>query len=568
MSDRCSEAAIASSRLTRRAALALALSGAAAACAPFRRDRALFAHGVASGDPGPTSALIWTRVTPREDAAPGPLIVRWSIARDAKMRRIVRTGEALADPARDYCVKVEVDRLKPDRRYWYRFRIGGERSAIGATRTLGEGDLDRLTLAFVRGGSGPGFAALAADEEIDAIIHLGDYLRVEGVRDLAGYRAFYAAARRDTALKAAHGRAPWICSWNEGEFARGASAEGAPGFSSGQWKLQKAAALKAAYEWLPLRDPAPGQPLEAALRAFQFGDLARIVAPETRVFARSASLSYGADMPLVSTLWDMTDPDNPVPALPGAPLPANIQTLPTPFRGGAFGLTPVLDWAEASAMDPARPPEGVVFLPDLDAFRRLRLEAPGRAILGLAQETELVEHLLGPEAGRVRWRILASAARLSAFPAPDGGLEGSSAPAGLPLDPAQWDGYPAERAQLLSAFAAAGGGILAIAGAPGPAFAAALPGPGEAGDVGVELGLPALDGAAPAWSGTPDLAQRLAGRGGALAWSADAPAGYLRLTLRNGEALAEHMAVEGARGPRLRIRPGGAKRPMRIEPLR
>ncbi len=60
-------------------------------------DRPVFAHGVASGDPEPTSVVIWTRVSPTAAATPGsgkgPRVdVRWEVATDRAFRHVVRSG--------------------------------------------------------------------------------------------------------------------------------------------------------------------------------------------------------------------------------------------------------------------------------------------------------------------------------------------------------------------------------------------------------------------------------------------------------------------------------------------
>ena len=52
------------------------------------------------------------------------------------MKKVVRRGTATASPELAHSVHVEVDGLKPDRWYWYRFRSGDAETAIAQTRTL------------------------------------------------------------------------------------------------------------------------------------------------------------------------------------------------------------------------------------------------------------------------------------------------------------------------------------------------------------------------------------------------------------------------------------------------
>src|SRR5512139_1788977 len=102
-----------------------------------------FVHGVASGDPGPDRVVIWTRL----DAAADGEKVEWIVALDARLRRVVRRGDVGALAAHDFCCKVDVDGLAPGTTYFYAFRARGERSATGRTRTLPQGEVERLRFA-------------------------------------------------------------------------------------------------------------------------------------------------------------------------------------------------------------------------------------------------------------------------------------------------------------------------------------------------------------------------------------------------------------------------------------
>ena len=80
----------------------------------------LFALGVASGDPTPDSVVLWTRLAPEPLAGggmpPTPVLVRWRIAHDVKLRKVVRQGLTIAWPAMAHAVHVDVRRLEPGRR--------------------------------------------------------------------------------------------------------------------------------------------------------------------------------------------------------------------------------------------------------------------------------------------------------------------------------------------------------------------------------------------------------------------------------------------------------------------
>ena len=94
----------------------------------------IFRHGVASGDPQADRVILWTRVTPADGAAPRPVDVRWTIANDEALTRVVARGSAQALPARDFTVKVNALGLQPGRHYFYAFEAGGERSRVGRDR--------------------------------------------------------------------------------------------------------------------------------------------------------------------------------------------------------------------------------------------------------------------------------------------------------------------------------------------------------------------------------------------------------------------------------------------------
>jgi hypothetical protein len=69
-----------------------------------------FTHNVASGEPGPTSMLLWTRFRPREG---GPARVSVEVSETADFARVISGGQMVTGPWRDYTVKITVDGLKP-----------------------------------------------------------------------------------------------------------------------------------------------------------------------------------------------------------------------------------------------------------------------------------------------------------------------------------------------------------------------------------------------------------------------------------------------------------------------
>jgi phosphodiesterase/alkaline phosphatase D-like protein len=123
------------------AAIALAaMPGLATAGPRPRLGRDPFTLGVAAGDPDPQGAVLWTRLAPdplNGGGMPSRAVpVRWFVAEDPGMRRLVQRGVAAAVPELAHSVHVEVNGLRPGRDYYYRFACDGdEESAVGHFRT-------------------------------------------------------------------------------------------------------------------------------------------------------------------------------------------------------------------------------------------------------------------------------------------------------------------------------------------------------------------------------------------------------------------------------------------------
>lgn len=93
-----------------------------------------FYHGVASGDALHDRVIIWTRVTPTATDQQ-PALVTWKVALDTNMTQVVQTGSLLTTIERDYTVKIDVQDLQPDTWYYYEFYAEGKASIQGRTRT-------------------------------------------------------------------------------------------------------------------------------------------------------------------------------------------------------------------------------------------------------------------------------------------------------------------------------------------------------------------------------------------------------------------------------------------------
>lgn len=147
-----------------------------------------FLHGVASGDPLPTAVVLWTRVTPSPEAVPGSgkgvrVRVEWEVATSDSFETVVRRGQVMTGTERDHTVKVDATRLSPGTRYAYRFRCDGAASPVGWTKTAPEDTStpERLRLGVVscsnwEAGYFSAYRHLAQRTDLDAVLHMGDYI--------------------------------------------------------------------------------------------------------------------------------------------------------------------------------------------------------------------------------------------------------------------------------------------------------------------------------------------------------------------------------------------------------
>jgi alkaline phosphatase D len=291
-----------------------------------------FLHGVASGDPLPTSVVLWTRVTPTPDSLPGsgagPVVtVRWQVATDPAFKKIVRKGAFTTGPERDHTVKVDVGGLAAGTSYWYRFLLDGVASAAGRTKTAPAPTalVQRLRFAVVscanwQAGYFSPYRHLAARGDIDAVLHLGDYLYEYGVGGygygmnnetirphepahemitLADYRQRHAQYKTDPDLQALHAAVPWIVTWDDHETTNDRWSGGAENHQpdEGSWADRTAAALRAYDEWMPLRISGTAALSDGGriFRRFRFGRLAELSMLDLRSYrSQQVGTDYGA----------------------------------------------------------------------------------------------------------------------------------------------------------------------------------------------------------------------------------------------------------------------------------
>ncbi|MFI6724519.1 alkaline phosphatase D family protein [Streptomyces sp. R-74717] len=285
-------------------------------------DGPAFLHGVASGDPLPDGILLWTRVTPSPDAVPGSgrgadTAVRWEVAGDKEFARVVARGTTVAKAASDHTVKADVRGLSPATTYWFRFSAGdgtGTFSPAGRTRTAPAAGAATpgvrfgvVSCANWESGFFSPYRHLAARADLDAVLHLGDYIYEYAsgsypdakyvvrphepkheILTLADYRTRHGNYKADTDLQTLHATHPMIAIWDDHEFANDAWSGGAenhtPG-TEGSWADRAAGAKQAYFEWMPVRASTEG----TVYRRLRFGNLADLHLLDLRTFRSQQS---------------------------------------------------------------------------------------------------------------------------------------------------------------------------------------------------------------------------------------------------------------------------------------
>jgi alkaline phosphatase D len=287
---------------------------------PVRFPSDPFTLGVASGDPTASGVVLWTRLAPEPLRADGGLAgagnvpVRWEVAEDPAMRRVVRRGTAVAPADLAHSVHVEVEGLRPGREHWYRFRAGDAVTAPARTCTApGRHDrVDDVRFAFLtcqkwEDGFYTAYRHLA-EEDLDLVLHLGDYTYEYGIDPATGgvrgvtlpaeyadetwtldqYRLRHSLYKTDADLQAAHARFPFAVTWDDHEvdndYTDDVPEDGTP---PEEFVVRRAAAYQAFYEHLPLRPPARPRGRRGGTRLYRnlpWGRLAQFLVLDTRQF--------------------------------------------------------------------------------------------------------------------------------------------------------------------------------------------------------------------------------------------------------------------------------------------
>ena len=306
--------------MKRRQALKISSIGAIGLTASIgsscSKNTYVFNHGVASGDPLSDRVILWTRVTPQQA---GPVRVILEVSKDKSFSLIVFSQKLQTSSLSDYTIKYDFLAKKycdSDKGFFYRFRAGNAISEIGKSKTFSENTISAKIGIFSCSNFPAGYfnayQAAAEKDGLDLWLHLGDYLYeypmggyatdkakklgrvpepLHEMISLSDYRLRHAQYKQDQGSKALHKHAPLISVWDDHEFSNDAWKRGAENHSEdgseGDFYARRSAAIKAYYEWMPIREQHNKRRI---FREFKIGKLIHLIMLDTRQFGRDKQI--------------------------------------------------------------------------------------------------------------------------------------------------------------------------------------------------------------------------------------------------------------------------------------
>ncbi|HHH11489.1 MAG TPA: alkaline phosphatase [Sorangium sp.] len=407
----------------------------------------MFPQGVASGDPKPSSVVLWTRV---EAAGAAAVTVDFEVASDDSFNTIVVSGQSDATADSDHTIRLLVTGLNPYTHYYYRFTATDAQGltvqgVIGRTKTAPSEEQDvavRFAYASCQDFNGRyyhAWEALAAEPDIDFVLFLGDYVyETEGnptfqdptaerhitVPDgltlgsgkntfnaavtLADYRSLYKQYRSDKHLQRVHQMFPFVLIWDDHEFANDCWQDHSTDFdeAKGDEKSpdRRRAATQAWFEYQPADvdyNPDAGFPNDIRVyRSLRFGKHVHIVLTDQRYYRDDHLIPEGPADPDVAKLFENSS-----------------------LGSRSFVLKSGFDLKEAAAKP---------------------------TMLGAQQKQWLIDEINGSNA---TWKVWGSETQLSQMAADLSSFK--NLPASYQdlfyITTDQWDGYRSERADILNA---------------------------------------------------------------------------------------------------------------------
>ena len=356
-----------------------------------------FDHGVASGFPAPRAITLWTRVSELDRTSRLTL----EVARDKGFKRVVERRRVLAEKPRDFTVHTRVRGLQPGREYFYRFETKRSESIVGRFRTAPPPDSRRpLRIAFCscqswQAGYYTAHAALAAEPDVDLVVFLGDY-----IYEYPFYAGEGPADRVDETGPNGDGEVQRIAEYR----AKYRLYQSDPNLIA----MQAAHPFVAIWDDHEVEDNFAGANPDATQAD---PALTNQDTPRTVSFAKRRKAGYKAFFEAMPRIRRSDEPDR----------------IYERARLGALADLLLLDTRGYRDLQPCG---GALFTPCPEA------DDPGRTVLGGAQKEWLKSRLVS---SRATWKLLGNQIMLM-------GLE--SGP-GVPINVDQWDGYGAERREIL-----------------------------------------------------------------------------------------------------------------------
>ncbi len=398
------------------------------------------------------------------DSGSGSVRVTCEVALDEAFTQVIAKANATTDENSDWTVRIKPVELEPFTQYFYRFKAGSSISEVGRTKTAPTPDQDvpvRFAFASCQDFIGRYYHAWRAlveqEAPVDFVLFLGDYIyETNGDPDfqlqdpergieipdgipleegtdakaavsLEDYRGLYRQYRSDEHLRRAHASYPFICIWDDHEFANDGWQDHATDFNEqkGDEKStdRRQNANQAWFEYQPADvswDEAAAFPNDLKIyRSLRYGKHLDLVLTDQRSYRSDHAIPEGAD---------------PAATPPGAPEHLTYFYAGKLSPGSEIGSRNFVK--KIGTLD-----ENTVGFDPIEAFVK-------PTMLGAEQKAWLIEQLTSSTATWKVWgnetQLLQMALDLSSFTSIPPLFQGLYY---FTVD--QWDGYRSERAEIL-----------------------------------------------------------------------------------------------------------------------
>lgn len=316
-------------------------------------SHAPFYHGVASADPLTDKVLLWTRISPESNPLGDSLSVFWEISPDTSFTSILDSGTVFTDSTKDWTLTVDASNLSPNRYYYYRFKDSqGNYSVRGRTKTAPTGnntsfEIGVASCSSIFSGFFNAYARMAENDEIDLIVHLGDYIYDfvdpdEEIRITAPYpvnvktkeewrdrHSYYLLDPDFRKVKQMH---PFVIIWDNHDV---------------EYKgVYRDGSIEAFREWVPIRS----SKVDSIYRKFSYGNLLDLIMMDVHLYKDEDQIAPGEfsflgntqyewltnELTQSTAQWKLVGSEKMFGGFYAKGLP---QTLPIPREGDVFSTS-------------------------------------------------------------------------------------------------------------------------------------------------------------------------------------------------------------------------------------